>query len=169
MPLDISEEHLLKTADKLRTAYPHIEILPMVADFTQPFELPVSTKRRRMRPSIFPVRRSATSRPTKCGIARDDPRVLGRHGGLLIGIDLQKDPTIIEAAYNDDAQVTDTFNLNVLHRVNRDLCWLRCRSVPAQGGLQRSEAASRFTSLASAIRRSRSRTNRSNSPRMNTC
>ncbi|MEM9660663.1 MAG: L-histidine N(alpha)-methyltransferase, partial [Planctomycetota bacterium] len=47
--------------------------------------------------------------------------VCGPGGGLLIGIDLQKDPLIIEAAYNDDAGVTAEFNLNLLHRINREL------------------------------------------------
>ena len=47
--------------------------------------------------------------------------ILGPNGGMLIGIDLQKDKSIIEPAYNDSKGVTDQFNLNVLHRVNREL------------------------------------------------
>ena len=40
---------------------------------------------------------------------------------LLLGTDLVKDPAIIEAAYNDSAGVTATFNRNVLNVINRDL------------------------------------------------
>jgi L-histidine N-alpha-methyltransferase len=40
---------------------------------------------------------------------------------LLLGTDLVKDPTIIEAAYNDAAGVTAEFNRNVLDVVNREL------------------------------------------------
>ena len=38
---------------------------------------------------------------------------------LLIGTDLEKDPRIIEAAYNDRSGVTAAFNLNILRHINR--------------------------------------------------
>ena len=44
----------------------------------------------------------------------------GADGGLLIGVDLQKDKDVIERAYNDSAGVTADFNLNVLHHLNRE-------------------------------------------------
>jgi dimethylhistidine N-methyltransferase len=40
---------------------------------------------------------------------------------LLLGLDLQKDPEIILAAYNDRDGVTARFNLNLLRRLNREL------------------------------------------------
>lgn len=40
---------------------------------------------------------------------------------LLIGIDLKKDPEAILAAYNDAGGLTKAFNLNLLHRINREL------------------------------------------------
>ena len=43
-----------------------------------------------------------------------------RDGALLIGVDLQKDPAIIERAYNDSAGVTARFNLNMLRHLNRE-------------------------------------------------
>ena len=42
-------------------------------------------------------------------------------GGLLIGVDLKKNPAILEAAYNDAKGVTAEFNLNILNRINREL------------------------------------------------
>ncbi|MES2807950.1 MAG: L-histidine N(alpha)-methyltransferase, partial [Bacteroidota bacterium] len=39
----------------------------------------------------------------------------------VIGFDLKKSPQIILAAYNDHAGITKRFNLNLLHRINRDL------------------------------------------------
>ncbi|MEM1069495.1 MAG: L-histidine N(alpha)-methyltransferase, partial [Planctomycetota bacterium] len=45
----------------------------------------------------------------------------GRGGGLLIGIDLQKNIDVIEAAYNDARGVTAEFNLNMLRHINREL------------------------------------------------
>lgn len=40
---------------------------------------------------------------------------------FLIGFDLKKDPELILAAYNDSRGVTRAFNLNLLHRINREL------------------------------------------------
>ena len=41
-------------------------------------------------------------------------------GGLLIGVDLVKDPNVLHAAYNDRAGVTAAFNKNLLVRANRE-------------------------------------------------
>ena len=40
---------------------------------------------------------------------------------LLIGFDLKKDIQLLERAYNDSQNVTARFNLNLLHRINREL------------------------------------------------
>lgn len=40
---------------------------------------------------------------------------------LISGIDLKKDPNVILAAYNDEAGITRSFNLNLLDRMNREL------------------------------------------------
>ena len=40
---------------------------------------------------------------------------------MLIGVDLKKDPEILDAAYNDRAGITAAFNLNLLERINREL------------------------------------------------
>src|SRR5690606_22131315 len=44
-----------------------------------------------------------------------------RGGGLLMGVDLIKDPAVLHAAYNDSQGVTAAFNQNVLRRANREL------------------------------------------------
>ena len=44
----------------------------------------------------------------------------GEDGAMLIGVDLQKDPDIIERAYNDSAGITAEFNLNMLTHLNRE-------------------------------------------------
>ena len=40
---------------------------------------------------------------------------------MVIGVDLEKDERVLYEAYNDKAGVTARFNLNVLHRINREL------------------------------------------------
>jgi dimethylhistidine N-methyltransferase len=40
---------------------------------------------------------------------------------LMVGFDLKKHPQVILSAYNDSAGITRDFNLNLLHRINREL------------------------------------------------
>ncbi len=40
---------------------------------------------------------------------------------MLLGVDLKKNPAVIEAAYNDKKGVTAAFNRNLLVRINREL------------------------------------------------
>jgi L-histidine Nalpha-methyltransferase len=47
--------------------------------------------------------------------------IIGKNGAVLIGIDLKKDPRILERAYNDRAGVTAEFNVNALRHMNREL------------------------------------------------
>jgi L-histidine Nalpha-methyltransferase len=46
---------------------------------------------------------------------------LNEDDSLLIGFDLHKDEKILNAAYNDSAGITAKFNLNILHRINKEL------------------------------------------------
>lgn len=122
VPIDISEEHLLNTAKRLQSKYPKIEILPLVADFTKSFVLPNAKREPSHAAVFFPGSTIGNFLPSDAAnMMQSIAKVLGPQGGLLIGIDLQKNPAIIEAAYNDSQGITDQFNLNVLHRVNREL------------------------------------------------
>ena len=121
VPVDISEDHLLDSAQRIRAEFPGLEVLPVVADFTQPFQLPS--------PAIMPVRNIVYFPGSTIGnftheAASELLRVMhheaGEGGALLIGVDLQKDPDIIRRAYNDSAGVTAEFNLNMLRHLNRE-------------------------------------------------
>jgi L-histidine Nalpha-methyltransferase len=121
VPVDISEEHLLASADRIRAEFPELEVLPVVADFTRRFALPS--------PRIMPRRNLVYFPGSTIGnftheAALEILRVMydeaGEDGALLIGVDLQKDPELIERAYNDSAGVTAEFNLNMLRHLNRD-------------------------------------------------
>ena len=121
VPVDISEDHLLASAQQIRSQFPKLEVLPVVADFTRRFELPD--------PSVMPLRNivyfpGSTIGNFPSAIASDLLRVMfdeaGEDGAMLIGVDLQKNPQIIERAYNDSAGVTAAFNLNMLRHLNRE-------------------------------------------------
>ena len=121
VPVDISEEHLLESARQIREEFSGIEILPVVADFTRQFDLPS--------PKVMPLRNIVYFPGSTIGnFTHDDAQELLRvmrheakdDGALLIGVDLQKDPQVIENAYNDSAGVTAEFNVNMLRHLNRD-------------------------------------------------
>ena len=122
VPVDISRKHLQEAADRLSLAYPDIEVLPVCADFTEEFELPVSARVPSHNAVYFPGSTIGNFQPDVAieMLSRIAP-LCGTGGGLLIGIDLHKDTPTIEAAYNDARGVTAEFNLNLLHRINREL------------------------------------------------
>jgi L-histidine N-alpha-methyltransferase len=121
VPVDISEEHLLASAQQIRAEFPELEVLPVVADFTRHFALPKPTVMPRRNLVYFP---GSTIGNFTNDVALDLLKVMydeaGEDGALLIGVDLQKDPGIIERAYNDSAGVTAEFNLNMLRHLNRE-------------------------------------------------
>jgi dimethylhistidine N-methyltransferase len=122
VPVDISREHLHKTATRLSRAYPFIEMLPVCADFTKPFQLPTSRREPTHSAVFFPGSTIGNFQPQEArAMLVHLAAMCGAGGGLLIGIDLQKDPAVIEAAYNDARGVTAEFNLNILRRINREL------------------------------------------------
>ena len=122
VPVDISREHLVAAADRLNRRYPALEVLPVCADFSQPFALP-APRRPAVRTVIyFPGSTIGNFEPPAAAqLLKRLRRLAGRDGGLLIGMDLQKDAALLERAYNDSAGVTAAFNLNLLRRINREL------------------------------------------------
>lgn len=122
VPMDISREHLYQTAQRLATAYPRLDVLPLCADYTAPFALPAARRPVRSRAVYFPG-------STIGNFHRDQAEmfltqiagVCGPGGGLLIGVDLKKDPQVLNAAYNDAQGVTAAFNMNLLRRINDEL------------------------------------------------
>ena len=74
-----------------------------------------------MRVGFFPGSTLGNFNPEEAlGFLQMAARML-RGGGLLIGVDLVKDPALLHAAYNDSQGVTAQFNLNLLRRANAEL------------------------------------------------
>ncbi|HEU4322615.1 MAG TPA: L-histidine N(alpha)-methyltransferase [Roseiflexaceae bacterium] len=122
MPVDISEAHLHSSAAALAAAYPRLDIRPVCADYTAPFELPALVPAPRRTVVYFPGSTIGNLHGDEALRLLDQMAGLaGRGGGLLIGADLQKDRAVLERAYNDAAGVTAAFNLNILGRLNREL------------------------------------------------
>lgn len=119
VPIDISREHLLSTAEHLKRQYPKIEVLPVCADYSQSIHLGLfPTPGTRL--SVFFPGSTIGNFLAEHAVAfmRRMHALVGRGGGLLIGVDLVKDPDVIEAAYDDERGVTAAFNRNILHHIN---------------------------------------------------
>jgi dimethylhistidine N-methyltransferase len=121
VPVDISHEHLLASARRLAADYSHIQVVPVCADFTQPFRLPASVGKDR-RAVYFSGSTIGNFGPAEAvALLRQIAALVGCGGALIIGVDLKKDRAILEPAYDDAQGVTATFNLNLLARINREL------------------------------------------------
>ncbi|MDQ6765738.1 MAG: L-histidine N(alpha)-methyltransferase, partial [Verrucomicrobiota bacterium] len=131
VPVDISKQRLIESAEALSQAMPHLEILPVCADYLQPIRLPTPSRSPDHVAVYFPGSTIGNLEPEQArDFLRRVCRLCGHSGGLIIGVDLQKPTGILEAAYNDAAGVTAAFNLNLLVRANRELgadfdlsCW----------------------------------------------
>jgi probable methyltransferase len=122
IPVDISEKQLRKSSMLFRKIFPDLEILPVCADYLQPVVLPSPRHKAARNVVYFPGSTIGNFEPKEAlEFLRRVANVSGQGGGLLIGADLQKDPSVIEAAYNDSAGVTAQFNLNLLARLNRGI------------------------------------------------
>src|SRR5436305_10955635 len=121
IPVDISEKQLSESTALFRKIFPELEILPVCDDYLQPVVLPSPRHKPARNVVYFPGSTIGNFEPTEAlEFLRRIANVAGQGGGLLIGVDLQKDQNVIEAAYNDQAGVTAEFNLNLLTRLNRE-------------------------------------------------
>ena len=122
VPIDISEDFLLATAERLRQSYPGLPILPVAADYTEPYALPPLPPETSRVVVFFPGSTIGNfSHDEARRFLAHVARVLGDDGALLIGVDQWKDEAVLRRAYDDEAGVTAAFNLNLLGRINREL------------------------------------------------
>lgn len=121
MPMDISSDYLLAMATDLANDYPEVNVAAACVDYTEPLELPYSPGDIR-RVAFFPGSSIGNFEPVAAiTFLANIAHIVGRGGGLLIGVDLKKDPAILHAAYNDAQGLTADFNKNLLRRINHEL------------------------------------------------
>ena len=121
IPIDISKEQLQRSVARFCAIFPQLQILPVCADYLEPFELPLPRRPSSRSVVYFPGSTIGNFEPAAAvAFLRRLAELAGNEGGLLIGVDLQKDTRVIERAYNDRTGVTAEFNLNLLARANRE-------------------------------------------------
>jgi dimethylhistidine N-methyltransferase len=119
-PLDISGDYLGAVVRSLAADYPALQLRPLIGDFTRPIAIPELPDHPR-RAGFFPGSTIGNFKPDAAMALLRRMRASLNGGGLLIGVDLVKDPVRLHAAYNDAAGVTALFNKNLMVRANREL------------------------------------------------
>lgn len=119
VPLDIAAIHVRDAAWRLAHRFPWLDIHAVAADYCGDFTLPEEIPAGR-RVIFYPGSTIGNFEPAEAtAFLRRWRQLAGDDGGLLIGVDLDKDPQILHWAYNDARGVTAQFNLNILRHVNR--------------------------------------------------
>jgi dimethylhistidine N-methyltransferase len=122
LPIDISGAHLEATCRRLRGEYPSLTVTPVHADFMDVAVRPRLPDAGAGRLGFFPGSTIGNLEPHEArAFLASARRLLGEGGALVLGADLKKDPAMLHAAYNDSAEVTAAFSLNLLARMNREL------------------------------------------------
>jgi L-histidine N-alpha-methyltransferase len=120
VPIDISADHLLNAASAIQADYPGLQVQAICADYGMPLVLP--SPRGGRRAGFYPGSTIGNLTPTEAGgFLRQWATQLGRGAALIVGVDLRKSPTVLEAANDDSQGVTAAFSLNLLGRANREL------------------------------------------------
>jgi dimethylhistidine N-methyltransferase len=121
VPVDISGDFLDQAVISLRHRFPTIGIWPIVADFTEDFEIPAGIPLKG-RSAFFPGSTIGNlDHAETVSFLRRVHRHVGAKGTAVIGADLTRNIRTLLAAYNDGQGVTAAFNLNLLARINREL------------------------------------------------
>lgn len=120
VPIDIAAQGLASIVARLTRARPGLALHPVAADFLSPFTLPAAVAQA-PRFGFFPGSTIGNLEPRRArSFLADARRLLGADARFLVGVDLRKDPAILVPAYDDAQGVTAAFNLNLLHRLNRE-------------------------------------------------
>ena len=123
VPIDISEDHLLRSAESLAADFQGLDVQPVVADFTRPVDLPEQARSGgQKRVGFFPGSTIGNfDHDGAVEFLKTIAEMVSGGGGLLIGADLKKDEDILVRAYDDEEGITEAFNLNIIERINREL------------------------------------------------
>ena len=119
-PVDVSSTALDAARERIARELPGVRVTQRVADYTHGLELePAHEGERRL---VLYIGSSIGNfdPPEALRLLQGVRNGLQRGDALLLGVDMVKKTSILQAAYDDRAGVTAAFNLNLLHRLNRE-------------------------------------------------
>lgn len=117
--IEISKDFLVHSATQLAQEFPWLQVHAICADYNLPVALPIDLEKSD-KCGFFPGSTIGNFEPTVAAkFLRNMALVLGEEGKLLIGVDLKKEPQVLNNAYNDSQGVTANFNKNALKNINQ--------------------------------------------------
>ena len=121
--IDISKSHLILTAKEIASNYNNISVAAICADFMEPIDWPERASFESLkRLAFFPGSTIGNLNPSEASqFLKHVRHLVGNEGTFLIGVDMKKDTEIFNRAYNDAERHTADFNLNLLHRMKKEL------------------------------------------------
>lgn len=122
--VDISVEFVQQALANLQRQHPELTITGLGTDFSGGLDLPDALNLEPTQPRVlfYPGSSIGNFTPDQAlGFLQSLRRACGpaTGSGLLIGVDLLKDPAELAAAYDDALGVTAAFDLNLLLHINR--------------------------------------------------
>ena len=120
VPLDVSESAVRAAGGHLVRRHPGLRVHGVVGDFQRHLEMVPAAEAPRI---VALLGGTVGNLPpgTRRTLLRAIASQMNPSDRFLLGTDLVKDPSVIEAAYNDAAGITAEFNRNILHVINREL------------------------------------------------
>jgi dimethylhistidine N-methyltransferase len=120
VPVDVSCDALDQACDAIGSLLPDVQLQPVVANYVS--DPPELERFDGTTLAMFIGSNIGNFLPREARAILCNLRSQLRPGdALLLGADLVKDESTLVRAYDDSAGVTAAFNLNLLHRLNREL------------------------------------------------
>lgn len=121
-PVDISSSVLDTLQGSLQEELPNLEVAPLHGEYFQVLEELQQLGDHQKKVIFFlGANIGNLTREESLAFLSQLNDLLAPGDMLLLGVDLKKDPAVILEAYNDPEGITAAFNLNLLHRINREL------------------------------------------------
>ncbi|RMF63961.1 MAG: L-histidine N(alpha)-methyltransferase [Calditrichaeota bacterium] len=121
IPIDISRSMLVQTARRLLQKYACLKITAYVSDYHTAL---AALKNKELGPKMILFLGSSIGNfdpPRQRSFLQQTHEAMNPGDRLLVGMDLMKDRSVLEPAYDDALGVTARFNCNLLTRINREL------------------------------------------------
>lgn len=122
VPIDVEATQLRFARERMRTFRTQLPVLPLCQDLRDYVVLPRAAARARRQLALLGGLPFDSFRPLEAVAVLNSIReTLGPQGGLVVGVDLCKDPETMRRAFDDAAGCAQALDRNVLERVNREL------------------------------------------------
>ena len=118
VPIDISYKFIKKSTKRLRKRFSFIKSIPLKADYSKKFKIPKLNNTTKV---FFFLGSSIGNFHDREEIKflKQLRKNIGKNNYLFIGVDLVKNQTVLEKAYNDKNGYTSKFSLNLINIINK--------------------------------------------------